>query len=97
MPTPRALGKSVRPIYSRIKRISLYPQHAALKPFFTELETLPNDLANEALLRAVSLGAETALREAQQKLSQRRQGLGETETHLQPALLDLRLEQPCAS
>jgi hypothetical protein len=87
MPTPRSLGKTIRPIYTRIKRISLYPQHAELKPFFVELETLPNDLANEALLRAVSLGAETALCEAQQKLNQRRQGRRPT-SPVQPELFE---------
>lgn len=76
------------PIYTRIKRISLYPKHAALKPFFTELETLPNDLANEALLRAVSLGAGRALVEAREAVERRRSGLPEP-VDLQPALLTI--------
>ena len=77
-----------RPLYTRIKRISLYRRHAALKPFFVELETLPNDIANEALLRAVSLGAPQALQEAQTRLEQRRQGLA-PDSPLQPALFDV--------
>ena len=81
-------GRVPSPIYSRIKRISLYPKHAALKPFFTELETLPNDVANEALLRAVSLGAGRALTEARETVERRRAGLPEP-ADLQPALLTI--------
>ena len=81
-------GRVPSPIYSRIKRISLYPKHAALKPFFTELETLPNDVANEALLRAVSLGAGRALVEARDTVERRRAGLPEP-ADLQPALLPI--------
>ncbi len=81
-------GRLISPIYTRIKRISLYPKHAALKPFFTELETLPNDVANEALLRAVSLGAGLALTEARETVERRRAGLPEP-TDLQPALLTI--------
>ncbi len=87
MPTPRSLGKTVRPIYTRVKRISLYPQHAALKSFFAELETLPYDIANEALLRAVSIGAETAFQEAQRSVTKRRDGIPVANV-LQPTLLE---------
>jgi hypothetical protein len=97
LPNRRRSLKIESPIYTRIKRISLYERHAALKPFFVELETLPNDIANEALLRAISLGAETALREAQQKISQRRRGLPERDTDLQPVLLEVLPEIPCES
>ena len=81
-------GRLISPIYTRIKRISLYPKHAALKPFFTELETLPNDVANEALLRAVSLGAGRALIEAREIVERRRAGLPEP-ADLQPVLLTI--------
>lgn len=80
------LGRLPSPIYTRVKRISLYAQHAALKPFFVELETLPNELANEALLRAVSLGAGRALAEAREVVERRRLGLPEP-SDLQPVLL----------
>ncbi len=92
MPTPRSLSKSARPIYSRIKRISLYPQHASLKPFFMELETLPNDIANEALLQAIALGADAALREARKKVKRRGRGLPDIADELQPTLLDVPTE-----
>ncbi len=82
------LGRLPSPIYTRIKRISLYAQHAALKPFFIELETLPNELANEALLRAVSLGAGQAIEEARQAVERRRGGRPEP-SDLQPALLPI--------
>ena len=36
--------------YRRSKRFQAIERHAALKPFLVELETLPNDIANEALL-----------------------------------------------
>ncbi len=80
------LGRLPSPIYTRIKRISLYAQHADLKPFFIELETLPNEVANEALLRAVSLGAGRALAEAREVVERRRLGQPEP-SDLQPALL----------
>jgi len=86
MPSGKRRLTVERPIYTRIKRISLYRRHAAVKPFFTELEALPNDIANETLLRAVTLGAETALGEARQVVERRRAGLPEP-TALQPALL----------
>jgi hypothetical protein len=92
MPTPRSLGKTARPIYTRIKRISLYPQHAALKSFFTELETLPNDIANEALLQAIGLGAEQALRDARRKVKRRGRGLPDVVDELQLSLLDASAE-----
>ena len=96
-PIYRRSLKVESPIYTRIKRLSLYERHAALKPFFVELETLPNDIANEALLRAISLGAEAALREAQQKVTQRRQGLIEPGSQLQPVLLEVLPEAACSS
>jgi len=80
------LGRLPSPIYTRVKRISLYAQHAALRPFFIELETLPNELANEALLRAVSLGAGRALAEAREVVERRRLGRPEP-SDLQPVLL----------
>ena len=88
MPAPRSISKTVRPIYTRIKRISLYPRHAALKPFLTELDTMPYDIANEALLSAIGLGADQALEAARQKLERRRVGLPDAGT-LQPTLLDV--------
>ena len=78
-----------RPLYTRIKRISLYERHAALKPFFVELEALPNDIANETLLRAVSLGAQQALQEARAQIERRRQGLPAA-SEIQPVLFELR-------
>ncbi len=95
LPNRRRSLKIESPIYTRIKRISLYERHAALKPFFLELETLPNDIANEALLRAIGLGAETALWEAKKKISQRRRGLSEPGTDLQPVLLNVLAEDSC--
>lgn len=88
MPKSRSLSRSVSPIYTRIKRISLYPQHAALKPFFTELDTLPDDLARETLLQAIALGADAALNEARKKVKRRGRGLPDLPNVLQPALLD---------
>jgi hypothetical protein len=88
-PARRTL-KLERPIYTRIKRISLYRRHVAVKPFFTELEALPNDIANETLLRAVALGADVALGEARVKVEQRRtSGREPASNALQPILLDV--------
>ncbi len=78
-----------RPLYTRIKRISLYERHATLKPFFVELEALPNDIANETLLRAIALGADTALSEARRKVEQRRVGGRSQTSDLQPILLEV--------
>lgn len=88
MPKSRSLSKSDRPIYTRIKRISLYPHHASLKPFFTELDTQPDDLARETLLQAIAVGADTALKEARKKVKRRARGLPDTPDVLQPTLLD---------
>lgn len=79
-----------RPLYTRIKRISLYERHATLKPFFVELEALPNDIANETLLRAIALGAEVALCEARAKVERRRaHGREQPASDLQPSLLEV--------
>ncbi len=84
-----SIMRQPRPLYTRIKRISLYERHATLKPFFVELEALPNDIANETLLRAISLGADTALSEAHRKVEQRRTSGRSKTSDLQPILLEV--------
>lgn len=59
---------------------------------------MPNDMVHKALLRALGLGAEMALREAQQKIDQRCQGLSVPDSDLQPALLrEVLAEEACES
>lgn len=78
----------VRHIYTRVRRITLYQQHEHLKSFFTELDAMPSDVANQALLDAVEIGAVAALRAAHKELKRRREGLPKNQP-LQPTLLDI--------
>ncbi|CAG0964597.1 hypothetical protein PLCT2_00959 [Planctomycetaceae bacterium] len=85
-----SIMRQPRPLYTRIKRISLYERHVTLKPFFVELEALPNDIANETLLRAIALGAEVALSEARAQVERRRaHGREQPASDLQPILLEV--------
>jgi hypothetical protein len=85
-----SIMRQPRPLYTRIKRISLYERHVTLKPFFVELEALPNDIANETLLRAIALGAEVALSEARAQVERRRaRGREQPASDLQPILLEV--------
>ena len=76
-----------RNIYSRVRRITLYQQHAHLKAFFTELDAMPADVANQTLLDAIEVGREAALRLAKTELDRRRKGLPKT-SPFQPNLLE---------
>ena len=77
-------------IYSKVKRISLYPQHSALAQFFAELDLMPSDIANNALLRAIEVGHQTALIEARLEVKYRQQGLPDG-IPSQPRLLRLEM------
>ena len=83
-------SRRVLPIYSKVKRISLYPQHSELLKFFAEIELLPADIGNTALLRAIEVGCQTALIEARLEVRSRQQGLPK-QPPIQPRLLSLDL------
>lgn len=75
-------------IYSRVRRITLYPQDAEIKGFFTELDSMPADIANRALIEAVAGGYEAALRNARAEVARRKAGLPKVPP-AQQRLLDL--------
>jgi len=81
-------SRRVLPIYSKVKRISLYPQHSDLLKFFGEIDLMPADIGNNALLRAIEVGGKTALIEARLEVKARQRGLPK-QTPVQPRLLNL--------
>ncbi len=59
-------GRSGKPktlLYNRVHRIRVTPGFRDLLPFFQELDKLPSDRRNEALLAAIRGGAATAQQE----------------------------------
>ena len=67
-------GRLKKSIYSRAYRISLGSQDADLLPFFKELDKLPTDRRNAALLAAIrggsSAGQEVIARNESKKTTQ---------------------------
>lgn len=61
-------------IYTRVRRITLYQQDEHLKSFFLELDAMPADVANRALLEAVEHGYDAALQHARQEIERRKSG-----------------------
>jgi len=56
-------GRSKTIIYTRVCRITITREFNDLLPFFQELDKLPPDRRNEALLTAIRGGAATAQKE----------------------------------
>lgn len=73
-------GANKRVIFSVAFRISLYPQHRDLLPFFERIAQLPAERRNEALFAAVRGGQSAAQQE-----------IDRTESHRASHMLDTLL------
>jgi hypothetical protein len=73
-------GANKRVIFSMVFRVSLYPQHRDLLPFFEQIAPLSAERRNEALFAAVRGGQSAA-----------RQEMERTESHRASHVLDTLL------